>query len=355
MDENLNVSVVVPVYNAVEHLEECVEAALAQSLEGLEVILVDDGSTDQSPGLCDKLAEDGRVRVIHQQNAGPGEARNRGLAAARGKYVGFVDADDIPTPGMYKALFNAAESSGADMVFCDYLARTAAGDLPLCSYKGGRDFDGEKIKKLLLPYFFGYSDEELPDCRDLCPFADYSSYVWLCLYRKKSVEGLEFPSQRTYYNEDQLYNLGAVMRARRAVHLPQPLYIYRDSDTSLTKRYSEDYLAAKLNRFRYLRRLIDENGFGVDFRRRLENKICLESVTVINYYVNASGPSAKEKREKILETVTAPEIKAALAAFDLGRLRLSPLKIFLSLERRGDVNLLYFLSFAHRSLSRRGK
>lgn len=91
----LLLSVIVPVYNAAATLEKCAASVLDQAPEAAELILVDDGSADDSPALCDRLAaEDCRVRVIHQKNGGASAARNAGLAAARGRYVQFVDADD---------------------------------------------------------------------------------------------------------------------------------------------------------------------------------------------------------------------------------------------------------------------
>lgn len=95
------VSVIVPVYNVEEYLEECVDSILKQTYKRLEIILVDDGSTDGCPEICDVYAEkDMRVKVIHQQNAGAANARKRGIMAATAEYVCFVDADDTVDAGM---------------------------------------------------------------------------------------------------------------------------------------------------------------------------------------------------------------------------------------------------------------
>ena len=111
----LLLSVIVPVYNAAATLEKCAASVLDQAPEAAELILVDDGSADDSPALCDRLAaQDGRVRVIHQKNGGASAARNAGLAAAKGRYVQFVDADDwVDTAALEERYFDDRLESAA--------------------------------------------------------------------------------------------------------------------------------------------------------------------------------------------------------------------------------------------------
>ena len=111
------VSVIVPVYNVRKFLPACVASVRGQTMKDLELILVDDGSTDGSGELCDALAKkDARIRVLHTENGGQGRARNLGLDIARGEYVAFVDADDAATPEMLAAALAQARQENADMV-----------------------------------------------------------------------------------------------------------------------------------------------------------------------------------------------------------------------------------------------
>lgn len=113
------VSVIVPVYNAEKYLRECVDSILGQTLADLELILVDDGSTDSSPAICDRYAaQDARVQVIHQANAGLSAARNRGIEVAAGEWVAFVDSDDFIDANMYHTMIIAAEAEGAQLAVC---------------------------------------------------------------------------------------------------------------------------------------------------------------------------------------------------------------------------------------------
>lgn len=115
------VSIVIPVYKAEEYLKECVDSVLSQTLDGVEIILVDDGSPDQCSEICDTYAAQyDSIVVLHIQNGGPSRARNMGLALARGKYIGFADADDYVQPEMYERLYREAEENQADIVMCGY-------------------------------------------------------------------------------------------------------------------------------------------------------------------------------------------------------------------------------------------
>lgn len=117
-----SVSVIVPVYNTEKYLEECIRSLTEQTLPDLELIFVNDGSTDTSAQILEKYRalDPARIRVITQKNGGQGKARNAGLAAAKGEYVGFVDSDDYVDRRMYAAMYTRAESENLDLVECDF-------------------------------------------------------------------------------------------------------------------------------------------------------------------------------------------------------------------------------------------
>ena len=114
-------SVIVPIYNVEKYLPKCIDSILAQNYSEIEVILVDDGSPDGCPEICDNYAEkDKRIVVIHQKNLGVSAARNAGLKAAHGEYIGFVDPDDWISPSMYQEMITALERENADLAICGY-------------------------------------------------------------------------------------------------------------------------------------------------------------------------------------------------------------------------------------------
>ena len=119
MDSKELISVIVPVYNVRSYLEKCFESIAGQNYRNLEIILVDDGSTDGSGDLCEELARrDSRVRVIHKKNGGLGSARNAGIDAARGEILSFIDSDDWIEPGMYDTLTEIMHRENAQIIAC---------------------------------------------------------------------------------------------------------------------------------------------------------------------------------------------------------------------------------------------
>ena len=121
MNENPLISVIIPVYNVESYIEQCLRSVMTQTYNNIEIIAVDDGSTDNSGKICDDLAkEDARIKVIHQTNSGVSVARNTGMDAAHGEYVGFVDGDDFIDPDMYEYLYSLIKDNNADISYCRF-------------------------------------------------------------------------------------------------------------------------------------------------------------------------------------------------------------------------------------------
>ena len=113
------ISIIVPIYNVAPYLSQCIESLMEQTYKDIEMILVDDGSTDNSPAICEEYKKkDPRIRVIHQENKGVVSARKEGLRAARGTYIGFVDGDDWIEPDMYACMYQKLIDQKVDIVMC---------------------------------------------------------------------------------------------------------------------------------------------------------------------------------------------------------------------------------------------
>lgn len=115
------ISVIIPVYNIEKYIFKCLSSVASQKYTNLEIIVVDDGSTDNSGEICDMFAAgDNRIKIIHQKNAGLSAARNAGIDASKGEYIGFIDGDDYIDKMMYYEMIHIIEQNDADMVICDY-------------------------------------------------------------------------------------------------------------------------------------------------------------------------------------------------------------------------------------------
>ena len=241
------VSVIVPVCQAEPYLIRCVDSLRRQTLKELEIILVDDGSTDGCPGMCDRCAEeDHRVRVIHQRNQGSGPARNAGLSIASGDYVGFVDADDYVMPEMFQRLYEAAEAHGADLVLSGIRHRGGilfdAGDREevKCSFSALELFQGTEGRERLLLGVAGAAPEEPEDSR-------YGFSACKTLYRGELLrrEEIRFLSEREWESEDVLFLLEVILRSRTAVGIPGAWYCYCRNGASFSKGYRPDRFPRK--------------------------------------------------------------------------------------------------------------
>jgi glycosyltransferase involved in cell wall biosynthesis len=235
------VSIVVPVYNTEKYLKQCIDSILAQTLCEIEVIIVDDGSKEECARLCGELAEkDLRIKVIHKENGGLGLARNSGIEAASGEYVGFVDSDDYIKPTMYESLYLAAAKNDADLAvsgICFVGGNTfnQSGDYEEKHYfEEDTVFEGNGIKTLLLGVV-GSLPKESEDSR-------YGVSVCKNIFKRDLLikEDVRFFSERKIISEDTVFMVDYISCAKRAVGISGAFYCYRRNDASLSKSYRSD-------------------------------------------------------------------------------------------------------------------
>ena len=228
------VSIVVPIYRVERYLAACVDSLLAQTLQEIEIILVDDGSPDGCGQIADAYAQaDGRVKVIHQSNAGLGPARNTGIAMATGEYIGFVDSDDWVNPQMFANLYQAAKAGCADIVTGGYreitdgtVVRTMAHPLAGNTLTSGEEIG--RVRKNLYAYPVG--DKR----RDSFPVA-----VWTSLYKREMIHSGAVRFQNVL-SEDRMFNLDAYEKAKTVTYVDSTDYCYRkDGQASITQTFSE--------------------------------------------------------------------------------------------------------------------
>lgn len=232
MDKS-RLSIIVPVYNAEDYLDRCIVSILEQDFASFEVILVDDGSTDSSPMICDRYsATDSRFRTIHKANGGVSSARNAGLDLAKGEYVMFVDSDDALLPDALTVLFEGL--SGEDLAvggYTVYIEGTPGREvLPRrsCSYRG------EDMNKF-------YADNIRKNCEML-------DAPWSKVFRRKTVGDLRFCEDLSYA-EDKLFVFTFLTRCSSAYACSFPLYAYHVRAGSLGSDVRSDRHLIQLRRF----------------------------------------------------------------------------------------------------------
>ena len=209
------ISVIVPVYNVAAYLPECLESILGQDFKELEVILIDDGSTDNSGAICDEYAaKDPRVVVIHQKNSGAAAAKNAGLRVATGKYLSFVDSDDYLEPGAYTYMVSQLEHTKADAVQCTF-----------------RDVFLDKT----VPYSFPEEESEFTNIQYLEQFTkDWTcGLLWDKLYVRDLFDGVFF--EEGHKIDDEYFTYRGIMNAQKIVRDNTIVYNYRKRRSSVMR------------------------------------------------------------------------------------------------------------------------
>jgi glycosyltransferase involved in cell wall biosynthesis len=208
MNSQPKISVIVPVYKTEGLLDRCVESIVGQTYKNLEIILVDDGSPDNCPAMCDEWAEkDSRIRVIHKENGGVSSARNAALDIATGDYIGFVDSDDWIELEMYSSLIQKISESGKNIALCSYYAVEISGERYECRC---------------------VVDKEVLDKDDYFRFivlGGDGGYIWNRLYDADILKEVRF-DEDIWYSEDLLFNFKTAQKSNGAAILDKIEYNY---------------------------------------------------------------------------------------------------------------------------------
>lgn len=236
------VSIIVPIYNAEKYLERCIHSLRCQTLSDIEIILVDDASTDASLQICNQAAqEDSRIKVIQKENEGAGKARNAGLAVSTGQYIGFVDCDDFVETDMFQTLYEKAEKYNSDLVMSGVL------------FLDGNMFskEGECIRKTYFDHDTHFeTDAELKKLRmgivgALPEDADDSRYgmsIWKNLFRNEIIKKhhIVFQSEREILSEDAMFMIEYISCIEKATGIRDAFYYYCRNADSISKSYKKD-------------------------------------------------------------------------------------------------------------------
>ena len=232
------ISVIIPVYNVEKYLNKCITSVVEQTYKNLEIIIVDDGSTDQSPEICDEWKKrDSRIQVVHSSNGGAGKARNTALDMATGDYVTFVDSDDYIAPQMYQVLLEQFYD-GIGIVECNYSM----------VYDDSEKFKEErKIYKIHTYSAMQAMHENIND-------HIFRQLIWNKMYRKDVIKGIYFPTGNKI--DDEFWTYQAIGNASKLIYINQKLYAYRQQEQSvmhlLDAKKRLEALKAKEERHKYI-------------------------------------------------------------------------------------------------------
>lgn len=306
-------SVIVPVYNAEAYLKTCIESILNQSWKDLELLLIDDGSTDSSPQICDQFARyDQRVRVIRQTNAGAAAARNHGLELASGLYITFVDSDDYIDSDMYEKMMSVSLEFQCDLVICDCLKEFDSGAQVYTHALPGGFYSRSKMKSEYFPQLLMTESVEYP----------VTISNWLLLIRKDVIQKhhIRYP-EGIRFSEDLLFGAEVGYAADSMYYMKgYTPYHYRQNPASVTHSSYRDKWPMLLDLYRRIKKSFEQKS-DFDFGPQIDRCLLFFVYLAIgNLESSELKPSARRER-------TCEILKNNVVHDMLKRIQISGLKI----------------------------
>lgn len=307
MEQTPRVSIIVPVYNVERYLRQCLDTLVNQTYQNVEIICVDDGSTDASSEILTEYAlKNSRVRVIRQKNSGLSAARNVGFSFATGEYVMYVDSDDwIDVRTCEKAVFKAEEHA-ADLVMWPYIREFPDHSAPKAIFSEEKTFHAAECRELQRR-MIGLLGTELAHPEN----ADALCTVWGKLYLRELIAQNEIhftDLQRIGTYEDGLFNLHYLAHVKNATYIPDYLSHYR-KNSGMTSKYRKELAAQWKNLFSDMRSYIELEKCGDDFDAALNNRI---SLSIIGLGLNALALPNREASTEIRGFLSEKEYRAAI-------------------------------------------
>lgn len=336
--QDLLVSVVVPIYNVEKYINQCIDSILSQDYVNLEIILVDDGSPDNCPKICDEYAkQDSRIKVIHKENGGAGLARCFGIEQAKGEYIMTIDGDDWIDKTTISTAVSKAVETNADCVLFSYTKEYPNSSIITHVFDSDKSFIDNEAQEKIYRRLFGLVGNELihPEKQEnIGP-------CWMKLYKREIArKGKCFDTKVIGSSEDTLFNIYALENAKRIEYINEPFYHYRKNPTSITSSYKPNFVSQWNTLFDILEEIIKEKNLGREYAQALNNKIALSVMLGIGFNeLENKGNGFFAKKKIIKKYLSTERYKKAINSFEFKHLPLS-WKVFMKLCKHKNAFLL---------------
>lgn len=336
MSDMNKVSVIIPVYNTAEYLAECIDSILRQTLKEIEIICVDDGSTDGSSDILDRYAlQDNRIRVIHKDNGGPASARKVGIREANGQYIGFVDSDDWIEEDMYELLYQRAGEYQVDMVTCGFCLEGNYTTTHMDTVAQGL-YAGEDMKELRGKAIYNLQERSSGLKASLC----YK------LFKRDLICDAQYavPDEITMA-DDKMCLLTALLECNSVYVFYKALYHYRIRANSIVHSGSAEYLLKVYAVYKYMQGLFDHRCFTKEMRWQSEIYITELLYKGINTLLGFENKNFLWIDPYWLDRIPEHSRIILYGAGELGR------KYHKQLQSRKNLHYITCIDFAYEKLS----
>ncbi|RDW22412.1 glycosyl transferase family 2 [Oceanobacillus arenosus] len=274
------ISIVVPIYNVEKFINRCFDSLISQSLKAIEIIAINDGSTDKSLDIVNEYAvKDARIIVVDKKNGGVSSARNVGIELAKGDYLGFVDPDDWIETDMYEAMYQTAIEDKADIVMCSYKSEFGSHSKEKNFHLPKKvSFIDQDVRLKVMRRLIGPLNEEISKPELL----DAWGTVWSKLYRAEIIKEnkITFTDLEIIgTNEDTLFNIETLYYTKKFIFLNQPYYHYwRGNSESITSRFKPSLKDNYSLLYKLIHQFLIEKGLGPEYYSALNNRISLNTL-----------------------------------------------------------------------------
>lgn len=297
------VTVVVPIYKTEKYLDRCIDSIINQTYQNLEILLIDDGSPDKCPQMCDQWAEeDSRIRVIHKKNAGLGMARNTGIENANGEFICFFDSDDYIAPDTIGKAYALAKQKNADIVVFGTCSVNNCGEITKSVIPDSVEetYCGSDVQLMFLPDFIDGRHDGVK-VKNLCLSA-CSCVISMELIKRTQ---WRFVSEREIISEDSYSLIELYKDVNCVAILPEALYFYCENENSLTHVYREDRYSKIKQFYRVCYDLADKMNYCEEVHKSISGVFMSFSIAAMKQIVAAD--IGHRERKKILKQIINDE------------------------------------------------
>ena len=341
------VSVIIPVYNAETYVEECIKSIVNQSYSNLEIIIVDDGSTDKSLSIVRNIANaDRRIKVFQQKNSGVSKTRTNGIKFSTGDYLVFVDSDDwLDKDAIEKAVYLSKKNS-ADVVLWPYKREHINHTINNYLFNDSFIFWDKCNISHLYRRIIGPIEGELRMPQKL----DSLSPVWGKLYKRDIVADLEFTElSEIGTSEDTLFNIEVFSKVKTAVYFSESFYHYRKyNDNSITHNYNKKITKKWKNLYQLIEKYLNETRASKCFYVALNNRISLGLIGLGINIAEDSSMTTKEKRRELKRILNLEQYESSLKVFNTTYLPFAWRVLFFFLKSKCIIASMYMFFLINR-------
>ena len=349
---SIAVSIIVPVYNTSKYLKHCLDSLAAQTMKNIEIILVDDGSTDDSPMICDDYKGDQRFVIIHKSNQGPSETRNVGIRRASGEYCMFVDSDDWMEIGAVEKMYQYAKKTDADLVIGGHVNESTAGSTERYIFSESQVFEGERYQSEIVTHTLGLVGKKTRNPAKL----DMLTPVWSRLYRMEIIRTfrIEYIDLDKLPSECLQFNFDFCVNAKKAAFLHEIVYHYRRNTTdSVTKPYRNDLWSKWQWWINYEKQYLEAIKASEELQKAYYSRICCGVIPL-------GGNAIKLRKYAAVRTeckrfLSQADFKKAFSQFDYSECPIYWKAFFFSAEHEQVVMFIMLTKAMRKILERRKK